>query len=150
MKIQNSEDRIVFDAQKKILGRVASIAAKNLLEGKKVVIINAGEAVITGRRNFLIKKYKTRMSLQNKANPEHSPYWSKRPDMLVKRVIRGMLPYRRPRGKVAYKNLLVFTEVPEQFANVKTVEIKGNDIRRMYSNTITVKELSGLLGYEKS
>ena len=74
--------------------------------GKKVAIVNAELAFVTGNKIALVRKYRTRLNLQEKENPEHSPYWPRRPDMLVRRVVRGMLPYhKKPSGKTAYRNL---------------------------------------------
>ena len=75
----------VFDAENKILGRLSSVVAKNLLSGKNVAVINAEKAVISGNKKVILAKYKTRLRLMEKENPEHSPYWPRRSDMLVKR-----------------------------------------------------------------
>ncbi|MEM3841253.1 MAG: 50S ribosomal protein L13 [Candidatus Micrarchaeaceae archaeon] len=143
----NAKDYIVYDAKGRVLGRVASAAAKAALRGKKIAIINAGDAIISGNKKDIIKKYNTRLRLQEKANPEHSPYWSRRPDMLMKRVIRGMLPYRKASGKSAYRRLLVFTGTPEIFkeAKIEDIRFKGKD--GMYVKSIKLSELSRLLGY---
>src|SRR5579875_1660977 len=111
---KHTNDVIVFDANDKVLGRLASTAAKNLLQGKSVAVINAENAVISGNKHTIAARYRTRLNLIEKANPEHSPYWSRRPDMLVKRIIRGMLPYNRPRGKSAYRRLKVYIGVPDE------------------------------------
>jgi large subunit ribosomal protein L13 len=149
MKDIKTGEYLVVDAKSRILGRLASAVAKNLLEGKKVAVVNAEQAIITGSKRYLIEKYKTRINLQDKANPEHSPYWPRRPDMLVKRVIRGMLPYRKPRGKDAYRNLRVFLGIPEAFSGAEPIELKIKDAKNIYSNSITIEELSNLLGYMK-
>ncbi len=139
----------VVDARGRVLGRLASTVAKNLLQGKKIAVVNSEQALITGSKRYLAEKYKTRLNLQDKANPEHSPYWPRRPDMLVKRVIRGMLPYRKPRGKEAYRNLLVLLGTPEAFSSVKPIELKIKEAKNLYSNSMTIEELSNLLGYAK-
>ncbi len=148
MKI-DSKEYVVVDADSQVLGRVASRAAKMLMDGRKVAVLNAEKAVISGNKINIIKKYRTRLNLQDKANPEHSPYWPRRPDMFFKRIVRGMLPYRMPKGKDAYRKLLVFTGVPEEFKGVKAAEIERKDARAMYVKTITLKELSALLGYSR-
>ncbi len=148
MKVE-SKDYVVINADRQVLGRVASAVAKMLLDGKKVAVINAGNAVVSGDKRVLIKKYRTRLNLQDKANPEHSPYWPRRPDMLFKRIVRGMLPYRLPRGKDAYRRLLVFSEAPKEFEGSKPGSMETKDTRAMYVRTTTLKELSGLLGYER-
>jgi large subunit ribosomal protein L13 len=145
----NPNDYEVFDAKGKIVGRLASTVAKRVLQGKKVAIINSESAIISGDRKSIIKSYKTKVNLMNKVNPDHSPYWPRRPDMLMKRIIRGMLPYRKPRGKTAYRNLRVFIGEPEVFKNAKIIEIESKDPRDMYVGYITMKELSRSLGYDK-
>ncbi|MCL5122820.1 MAG: 50S ribosomal protein L13 [Candidatus Marsarchaeota archaeon] len=141
---------LVIDADRKVVGRVASVTAKSLLQGKKVAVINAEKAVISGSKNDIVKRYTTRVNLKEKANPEHSAYWPRRPDMLVKRIIRGMIPYRKPHGKDAYRRLLVFVGVPKAFEGAKIEELKVKDVRGMFVNTMTVKELSELLGYKRA
>ena len=149
MKKIKSDDYEVFDARDKILGRLASVVAKRLLSGKSVAVINAEYAVITGNKNSIAERYKTRLNLQEKENPEHSPYWSRRSDMLVRRIIRGMLPYKKPTGKSAYRRLMVFSKIPNEFKEVKPIEIKAKDPNSIYVGYIRVGELSKLLGYDK-
>jgi large subunit ribosomal protein L13 len=139
----------VFDAKDKVLGRLASLVAKRLLDGKNVAVINADEAIITGSRSDTAEKYRVRLRLQEKENPEHSPYWSRRPDMLVRRIIRGMLPYSRPRGKSAYKRLIVFRGIPQELKGLKPIEIETKGPRDIYVGHLKVRELSKLLGYDK-
>lgn len=144
----NFNDFMVVDAKDKVLGRVASTVAKALLGGKKVVIVNAELAFVTGNKIALISKYRTRLNLQEKENPEHSPYWPRRPDMLVRRVVRGMLPYhKKPSGKTAYRNLRVFMGVPSMLSKAKFTVIETKEPKKMYVKYLYVKELSQLLGY---
>ncbi|MEM3227933.1 MAG: hypothetical protein QXK65_03255, partial [Candidatus Micrarchaeaceae archaeon] len=65
-----------------------------------------------------------------------------------KRIIRGMLPYRKPHGKSAYRNLRVFMGVPEALKDAKRTEIESKNPKEMYVSHITLKELSKSLGYE--
>ncbi len=137
----------VYDASGKVLGRLASMVAKQLVLGRDVAVVNAGKAVISGTGKAIAARYKTRLDLKESENPEHSPYWSRRPDMLVKRIIRGMLPYRQPKGKAAYRRLRVFIGVPDELRASKPIELNMKDPNRIYTGYITVEELSGLLGY---
>ncbi|MCL5427652.1 MAG: 50S ribosomal protein L13 [Candidatus Marsarchaeota archaeon] len=135
----------VIDGEGRILGRVSSYAAKLLLNGDSVRIVNAEKIIISGHLRDIVAKYKQKAELKDKANPEHSPYVSRRPDLFVKRVVRGMLPYRRPKGKEAYKRLRVYVGVPEGTPPFDTLELKkGEDV---YEDIITVKALSEKLGY---
>ncbi len=143
------KDYIVFDAKSKVIGRVASVAAKELLNGRHVAILNADDAIISGNRKDILQRYHKRLILKEKANPEHSPYWPRRTDMLFKRIVRGMLPYRRPRGKEAYRKLRVFAGTPELFEKASVKEIKSKDPKDIFVSTMTLKQLSELLGYNK-
>jgi large subunit ribosomal protein L13 len=139
----------VYDAKGKILGRFASTVARDLIAGKRVAVINAEGAVIVGSKRVIFDKYTTRLNLQEKQNPEHSPYWSRRSDMLVKLAIRGMLPKEKRTGADAYRRLMVFSGVPEQLNKVKPIEIKTKDVNTIYMPHVTIKELSRALGYNK-
>ena len=146
----NAKDYEVYDAKDKVLGRLASQVAKQLLSGKKVAVINAEQAIISGDRLKIKAKYQTRLNLRELENPEHSPYWSRRPDMLVKRVIRGMLPYhRKATGKDAYRRLFVFIGIPDELKASKPIEIKSKDPKALYTGYVRVKELAQLLGYNR-
>ena len=80
----------VIDAENLVLGRMGTSVAKMLMQGRKVAIVNAEKAIITGNRSVIVARYNTRRNLQEKENPEHSPHWPRRPDLLVKRIIRGL------------------------------------------------------------
>lgn len=139
----------VYNAEGKVLGRFASTIAKQLLLGKSIAVINADKAIISGDRNITAAKYRVRLSLQEKENPEHSPYWPRRSDMLVRRIVRGMLPYGKTTGRNAYKRLIVFRGVPEELKDKKSIMLDIKDPKSIYSGYITVKELSKELGYDK-
>jgi large subunit ribosomal protein L13 len=147
---ESFKDYVVYDAKDKVLGRLASTVAKDLLNGKKVAVVNAEMAFITGDRKGIAKRYRTRLNLQEKENPEHSPYWPRRPDMLVRRIIRGMLPYhKKPSGKSAFKRLRVFMGHPKELNGLKAIEVKTKHPKQMYVGYVYVGELSKLLGYDK-
>ncbi len=148
MDANNLEDFVVVDATDRVLGRVSSQVAKLLLNGKKVAIVNAEMAFVTGNKISIVRRYRTRLNLQEKENPEHSPYWPRRPDMLVRRVVRGMLPYhKKPSGKTAYRNLRVFMGVPAALSKSKMTVIETKEPKKMYVKYLYIKELSELLGY---
>ena len=138
----------VIDGSDRILGRIGSYVAKELLNGNNVMLVNAEKISISGRPEMLYAKYKRLVELKDKANPEHSPYWSRRSDLFVKRVIRGMLPYKKPRGKEAYKRLKVYIGVPEGLKKgMHKVDSKKPE--ELYQKSLTVKELTERLGYNK-
>ena len=140
----------VYDGKDKILGRLASTVAKQLLLGKNIAVVNAEQCIISGSKESILSKYKARVDLIEKANPEHSPYWPRRSDLLVKRIIRGMLPYhKKPSGKAAYKRLRVYIGIPEELKGTKPIEIETKNPKELYVSSMKVSEVSKLLGYSK-
>lgn len=137
----------LIDGKGKIVGRVGSNVAKKLLSGDSVFIVNAEEMIISGHPKDIVAKYKRLYELKDKANPEHSPYWSRRPDLFVKRIVRGMLPYKKAKGKEAYKRLKVYIGFPEELKKLKEHNVTTKNAEEIYENTMTVKQVVTKLGY---
>ena len=53
MKEIKPSEYIVFDGKDKVLGRLASAVAKELLNGKKVAIVNAEQSIISGNKKLI-------------------------------------------------------------------------------------------------
>ena len=109
-------DTLVFDAQDKVLGRLASHVAKTLLvtrrEGdpKRVIIINAEMAIVTGPKDRILADYDRKYKLNH---PRKGPFFPRMPDMILKRTVRGMLPYqKKSSGRQAVKDLRVMIGTP--------------------------------------
>ncbi|ESP89467.1 50S ribosomal protein L13 [Candidatus Halobonum tyrrellensis] len=98
----------VVDARDCIMGRVASEVAQRALDGERVAVVNAERAVITGNPETTMEKYRTRSELGSDRGPEYP----KRPDRIFKRSIRGMVPYKKPRGREAFENVRVYVGNP--------------------------------------
>ncbi len=137
----------VINGEGKILGRVSSFAAKQALNGDDVIIVNAEKIYMSGHLKDIVAKYKNKVELKDKANPEHSPYISRRPDMFVKRIVRGMLPYRQPRGKTAYKRIRVYMGVPEGIKVPAKDPTHLKNANEVYEKIFTIKQLVAKLGY---
>ncbi|NHN48959.1 50S ribosomal protein L13 [Halostella sp. JP-L12] len=108
MSIAEFEADVVVDARDCILGRVASKVAEEALDGQRVAVINAEDAVITGDEENIMSKYRKRRELGS----DSGPYYPKRPDEIFKRTIRGMLPYKKTRGREAFENVRVYVGNP--------------------------------------
>jgi ribosomal protein uL13 len=67
------------------------------------------------------------------------------PDMILKRTIRGMIPYQKPSGRKAYKNLKVYIGTPKEFENksAETIEIATGTTG---SQVVPLLEVSRYLG----
>ncbi len=138
----------IIDAKDCVLGRLSSRVAKMLLSGEEVALVNAGQAVMSGNPHYTIATYMARRGAKNKANPEHSPHWPRRPDLLVKRIIRGMLPYKMPRGRAAFKRLRVYAGQPDDLAKAEVLEGTGSS--KLRTRFMSIDELCKNLGYRVS
>jgi large subunit ribosomal protein L13 len=130
--------KIYVDAEGAVRGRVASFAAKQALLGEEVVVLNSEKAIISGDARMNINDFKFTRTI-NTIKPEKGPFFSKDPEKMLKRTIRGMLPdYRRGRGKQAWGRIKCYVGIPEEFKKEKLVKIKTNKPAKF----ITVDELS--------
>ena len=139
----SSKNAIIIDAKGLILGRMASIVAKRLLQGESIIILNAEQAIISGKKFHIVKEAKTFLEV---GHPRKGPYHPRRPDRIVRRTIRGMLPWKKPKGQQAYKRLRVYLGVPLQFENKKVQTISKISVNKLKSPYITVGELAKEIG----
>ena len=137
---------MLIDATNLILGRMASIVAKHLLAGEEVTIINAEKAVVTGRRKEIFDEYDARMRIRSLTNPRKGPFHPRRPDDLVRRTVRGMLPYDKPKGREAYKRLRVYVGAPPDVQE-KACSLPEAHIDRLSAKRfVKIEELSKHFG----
>lgn len=140
---------LVIDASNLILGRMASVVAKKLLEGYKVVIVNAEKAVVSGEPKRVILSYQLLLGVKTLRNPYK---WGVRrprtPDRIVRSAIRGMLPKNSPKGTRALKNLRVFIGVPEEYVNKERTTIPEAGISKLKGKYITVGEIAKHMGWK--
>ena len=136
------DDSKIINAEDTIIGRLASIVAKRLLSGEKIIIVNAEKALISGNPGSVAKKYLDRYHIKTKSNPLQGPFNPRKPDQILKRTIRGMLPFKKSRGKEAYKRLKVYNSLPSLFEG-QELEILGDTLRNNpKSSYISLGELN--------
>jgi len=135
---------IIIDAKDKILGRLATQVAKKALLGEFIHIINCEKAVISGKKKRVFAHYKVRTE---RGIHTKGPFLPRMPDRFVRRTIRGMLPYKRPRGAEAFKRILCYKGVPQQFKDKDTIKLTGHDVSKLpYLKYATVEEVCKFLG----
>lgn len=108
MNVAEFEADVVVDAQDCIMGRVASEVAQRSLAGERIAVVNAEDAVITGDREDILDRYRKR----NELGSDRGPAYPKRPDGIMKRAIRGMLPHNEERGREALEQVRVYVGNP--------------------------------------
>ncbi len=135
---------MIIDAKNLIAGRLAAYAAKQALLGERVEIINAEKAVISGRKEEIIAKFAHKVARGTQAKGPFQPRMS---HMLLKRMIRGMLPHKQEKGRKAYKNIRCHIGVPKELEGQKTEDLKKIHKSRLFSaRTITIEQLSMSMG----
>lgn len=126
---------VIVDAADQVLGRVCSRVAKRLLGGERVTVINAERAVVTGKPELVHELYRERRS---RGDPHHGPYYPTLPEALLKRSVRGMLPYKQARGREAFKNLKVYANNPQNLQGERIAKHTGQLVHKY----VTLNEIS--------
>jgi len=130
-----------IDADGAILGRLASELAKRLLKGEQITVVNAEKALVTGSREDLMFHYKQQRVI---GSTRKGPFFPRMPDRILRRTVRGMLPFNQYKGRAAYKRLAVHIGIPREFGNVQA-EKAG--VRPMHGpRYMPLGEISRLLG----
>lgn len=131
---------LYVDAGNAIAGRIGSWAAKRALLGDTIKIMNCEKAVISGRKEHVTERYYHR---RNKVGqPQKGPILPRMPDRFLKRIIRGMLPYKRAKGAEAYKRIKCYIGVPIEFKDKKLEKIPGTGAAKLKSlKRITIEEV---------
>eukprot|EP00158_Paraphelidium_tribonemae_P000641 Partr_v1_DN23042_c0_g1_i1_m26896 putative 60s ribosomal protein len=114
---------VVIDGNGHLAGRLASIVAKQLLSGQKVVVVRCEDIDISGSffRNKL--KYHAYLNKRCIVNPRHGAFHFRAPSRMFYRIVRGMTPHKLPRGAKALENLKVFEGVPPPYNKMKRVVV---------------------------
>ena len=145
--MQTMKKTVTFvNAEGLILGRMASKVAKKLLNGEEVIIVNAEKIVISGKRKSKIAEAKEFLEV---GAPNRGPFHYRRPDRIVHKTVRGMLPFKQPKGKNALSKLKVFMGVPEELKNQKTEAFAEAQAAKLKGPHLTLGELAKELGWNQ-
>mmetsp|Transcript_22891 Transcript_22891/g.58873 ORF Transcript_22891/g.58873 Transcript_22891/m.58873 type:complete len:202 (+) Transcript_22891:42-647(+) len=117
------EKVVIVDCRGHLLGRLASVVAKELLSGQRVVCVRAEGINVSGSlyRNKL--KYAEWMRKKTNTNPSHGPFHFRAPSRILYRSIRGMVPHKTPRGGSAMDRLKCFDGIPAEYQKMKRMVI---------------------------
>jgi len=138
---------LVINADRLILGRMATTVAKRLLQGEEIAVVNAEKAVISGRKGNKVTEAKEFLGV---GGVNRGPYHYRRPDRIVRKTIKGMLPFKQPKGKEAYRRLRVFIGVPEDLKSVKMETVAVADSKKLKCSYFSVGQFSKEIGWNES
>ena len=131
----------IIDATGATLGRLSTNVANRLLKGEQIAIVNSEKAIISGKKSAIKNRYQQKRDV---GTYRKGPFFPRMPDQIVKRTIRGMIPYQKPHGRAAFKNLKCYIGVDKEFEGKKFEVIK--EAQKKPIDYLTVEELSRLLG----
>ena len=135
----------VIDASNRVIGRLTSEVAQLALDGEEVRVVNSEEAVVSGDKEEVLNEYKTKY---DRGVRDRGPHFPKRPDKIIKRTLRGMIPYNKPRGKEAFSNVKTYLGVPYDLEeDVEEIESKSGDELKN-RNYVKLDEISKFIGWE--
>jgi large subunit ribosomal protein L13 len=135
---------MILDATDLIVGRFATVLAKRALMGEEIIVVNSEKAVISGSRTNVVGKYR---NWTQRGAPLQGPYFPRRPDMIVRRMIRGMLPHKQPKGKDAYKRVMCYIGIPEAYKDKKFETVKEAQVSMLPNlRYVTIGHISKQIG----
>ena len=140
---------IVVDAANCVAGRMCSHVSKLLLEGNRVAIVNAEKAMLSGNNRYkTIELYKEHLEINSVTNPIHGPFHPRRPDTILSKMVRGMVPKRKSSGITAFRRLRVYIGVPEEMKGAKMESFEDSKIRKPEAYYISVGEIAKQIGWK--
>jgi len=138
---------LVIDGTDHIAGRLSSNVAKLLLQGNRVTVINSEKIMMSGRRRGIIDEYRQFLKISSILHPKHGPFHPRRPDTIISRMIRGMLPRDKPSGKEALSRLRVYIGIPKDVKSLERIQIEKAKIRKSSALYTTMEDLSRNVGW---
>ncbi|XP_058466402.1 large ribosomal subunit protein uL13 [Malaya genurostris] len=114
-----SEKSILIDGRGHLLGRLASVIAKQLLNGKSVVVVRCEDLQLSG--HFFRNKIKFLAYLRKRCNvnPARGPFHFRAPSRMLWKGVRGMVPHKTKRGHNALRRLKVYEGIPPPYDKQK-------------------------------
>src|SRR5436189_5807589 len=92
-----------------------------------MVVINAERAVISGTKERVVARAKLKLKTRTLGNLEKSPTHPRKPDGYVRRVMRGMLPWKRPGAKDACNRVKVYIGTPRDYQDRHATRVSDAD-----------------------
>lgn len=147
--VVESTKHVIVDATNHIAGRLCSHVAKLLLDGNRVSIVNCENIMISGSKRSIMEEYKKFLEISSIINPKFGPYHPRRPDTIISKMVRGMLPRKKSSGQSAFKRLRAHIGVPSELKGLNKIQFDDAKITRSVSNYTTMTELSQNVGWTR-
>merc|ERR1719399_716751 len=113
------KNEVVIDARDHLMGRLASVVAKQLLLGQKVVVVHCEEIVKSGSHTRCKLQIVAKRRKRTNTNKSKGPFHYHSPSAMFFKTVRGMVPHKTARGAKAMKLLRTYDGVPPPFDKKK-------------------------------
>jgi large subunit ribosomal protein L13 len=119
------------------------------LQGNKVTIVNAEKAMLSGNTRYkTIELYKEHLEINSVTNPIHGPFHPRRPDTILSKMVRGMVPKTKTVGIEAHKRLRVYIGIPEEMKSAKMESFADAKITKPESYYISMGDIAKQIGWK--
>ena len=119
----------IYDGAGMILGRLATVVAKEALLGEEVRVVNCDKVIISGKKVNTFAVHKQRRD--RRGYPLKSPKIVRLSDRFVRRSIRGMLPHTQARGKEAFKRIMCYRTIPDELSDKDIIKLEGISLTKL-------------------
>jgi large subunit ribosomal protein L13 len=147
-KVQQEKKLIVVDASNCISGRICSKISKLLLQGNRVSVVNAEKVMVSGNKYEVIESYKKKLEVGSVTNPIHGPFHPRRPDTIITKMVRGMVPKTKTSGIQAFKKLRVYIGIPDELKNSQMQTFEDAKITKPESFYISMGDVAKQIGWK--
>lgn len=138
---QMTTKKSVVDASGCVAGRLATVLAKRLLMGETLDVVNAEKALVSGHPDAVKARYTFKQEVGTRRK---GPFLDRQAHLLLKRTVRGMLPYQLPNGRAALKRLKCHLGVPPELKAEKAETIES--AKKQPKMFLTLLDVSRHLG----
>ncbi|MFP4174370.1 MAG: 50S ribosomal protein L13 [Halobacteriales archaeon] len=107
----DADEATLIDGEGAVLGRLASTLASESLDGEKIVVVNTENVVVSGEKSEIVDDYRGKVE----RSVDRGPFHPRRPEGIANRAVRGMLPYKKQRGKDALSRVRFYVDVPAEY-----------------------------------
>lgn len=146
VKTTKPSGTVIVNGEGLILGRMCSGVAKRILNGEQVIVVNAEKIIVSGRRKTKVAEAHEFLEV---GAPERGPFHSRRPDRIVRKTVRGMVPWKQPKGKVAYKRLKVFMGIPAELKDKAMVTDEHASASKLKGPHFTLGQMAIEIGWNQ-
>jgi len=114
---------VVIDAKGHLLGRLASVVAKELLNGQRVTLVRCEGILMSGSPVRCKMRFARFLNKRTNTNPKKGPIHHRSPAKVFYRCVRGMVPHKMKRGECAMSRLTCFEGIPSPYDKKKRVVV---------------------------